>query len=200
MKKCVLRAAALVIALITAVFCIGSCGNGSAITEEIKTRPIPEGMTFDDLCGILSIYGHKVGLPCTMEDIIALDDRISRDPKYSAQFVLSTNREASLVYSPSSGVNGSSYFNTVFLFARDEIYKKDLFAINGDIKFGSDISAVRELLGEPINTTTTTVFKGVSMDYAFVEGDAALRLSLISDADNKLCAATFMYTKWTKVQ
>jgi hypothetical protein len=198
MKKSVLRAAALVIALITAVFCISSCGNGSAITEEIETCPIPEGMTFDELCGMLSVYGHRVTLPCTMDDITALDDRISRDPKYSAQFVLSTNREASLVYSPSSGVNGSSYFETVMLWARDETYKKDLFAVCG-IKFGSDISEIQKLLGEPVSVTSSGVFEGSNYHYAYIGGDAALRLWFVGNADNELCMVQLMYTKWTKV-
>ena len=198
MKKRMIRAAALVLALFAAVLCLGACGNGSAITEEIDSRPIPEGMTFDDLCGMLSIYDHQVMLPCTMEDIIALDDRISRDPQYELQFILSTNRKAAMTYLPSSGANGSSYFNTVMLWARDEIYKTDLFSVNG-IKFGSDLSAVKDLLGEPVSASTTDVFGGVALNYAFVEGDAALRLRFIGDGDGKLCFVQLMYTKWTRV-
>lgn len=198
MKKRFLSMAALIAAFMLAVCFAGSCGNGSAITEEIETRPIPEGMTFDELCGMLSVYDHRVTLPCTMEDIIALDERISRDPQYELQFILSTNRNASMTYLPSSGANGSSYFNTVMLWARDEIYKTDLFAVNG-IKFGSDISEVKELLGEPISASTTDVFGGISLHYAYVEGDAALRLFFVGNAENKLCTVQLMYTKWTKV-
>ncbi|MBO6229829.1 MAG: hypothetical protein J6O50_04615 [Ruminiclostridium sp.] len=198
MKRHTIRAAALFLTLLASVLCLGACGNGSAINEEIDSRPIPEGMTFDDLCGILSIYDHNVTLPCTMDDIIALDERISRDPQAELQCIFSTNRQASLMYLPSSGVNGSSYFNTVMLMARDELYKTDLFAVNG-IKFGSDTSAVKELLGEPVSMTSSGVFGGSNFHYAYIEGDAALRLWFIGNADGKLCLAQLMYTKWTKV-
>ena len=198
MKKSIIKAASLALALFAAVLCLGACGNGSAITEEIETRPMPEGMTFGDLCGILSVYDRQVLLPCTMEDIIALDERISRDPQHELQFILSTNRNAAMTYLPSSGANSSSYFNTVMIWARDETYKTDLFAVN-DIKFGSDISAVKNLLGEPVSVTSSGVFGGSDFHYAYVEGDAALRLWFIGNADGKLCSAQLMYTKWTKV-
>lgn len=198
-KKRILRIIALLTAVILAVLCVGACGNGSAITEEIETCPIPDGMTFDDLCGILSVYGHQVVLPCNQEEIIALDDRISRDPKADRQCVFSTDREASLAHIPSSGANSSSYFETVMIFVRDETFKSDLFAINGDIKFGTNIAAIKELFGEPISATTADVFGGEDLYYAYVEGDAALRLWIVSDADDRLCWAELMYTKWTKI-
>ena len=200
MKKRVLRTAALLLTLLAVLLCFGSCGNGSAIAENIETSPIPDGMAFGDLCGILSIYGHKVEMPCTADDITALDERITRDPQFGSQLSFATNAKASSMYSTGSDVIGSSYYKSVTLTASDEIHKTDLFTLNGDIKFGSDISAIRGLLGEPNEECHDLSVKGdTTLKYAFIEGDDVLRLWFGSDGGGEIEFFLIMHTKWTKV-
>ena len=200
MKKLSLKMISLVIALISAVLCLGACGNGSAIAESIETCPIPAELTFDDLCGLLYIYGHQVIMPCTMEDIIALDERITRHEKFSTSLSFSTDKDVSCMYLQDSGVTDSSYYKSETLMISDETYNTDIFAINGNKKFGSDISEIRALLGEPLEDIPDVPDKGCrQFNYAFTEGDSIVRLWLDFDRSGGLYSIMIMHTKWTKI-
>lgn len=192
MKRRFLKTAALAAALILAISCL--CGCGSAIAENIETSPIPAGLTFGDLCGILSIYGHRVQLPCSAEDITALDERIGQDPKYSAQLSYSSNAGASSLYSTDCGEMGSSRYNSIMFTASDEKRKNGLFYINGNIPFGAGMDEIRGLLGEPTEYAQNVR----TLKYAFMEGDEVMRIWFGFDEDEELDFLMLLYTKWEK--
>lgn len=201
MKKRFRKIIALIMTAIIAVSCFCACGNDSAIDEEIDTSPLPAGMTFSDVCGLLYINGKQVVLPCGYDDIVALDDTIYRDPRYGVLIRVTNDEDCTIMYqSGKDGKTDKARFESVSIMAQDDTFATEVLSIDGTIKFGEDLSKIKELLGEP---TTDTHGIYVNSDtflwYAFKERDSLIRMHFTADDNGKLNGVMMLRTDWYKL-
>ena len=186
---------------VIAVSCFCACGNGSAIDEEIDTSPLPAGMTFSDVCGLLYINGKQVVLPCSCDDIVALDDTIYRDPRSGSLIRVTNDEDCTIMYqSDKNGKTDKARFESVGIMVRYDSFETEVLSINVTIRFGEKLSKIKELLGEP---TTDTHGIYVNSDtflwYAFKEKDSLIRMHFTADDNGRLNGVMMLRTDWYKL-
>ncbi len=108
----------------------------------------PDGMTTDDLCGILYYNGKQLQLPLTADDFLTLNDewKLDEDVDDSARiyydkyksFIINTHKEGN--------ARSSEDINRYFHFGRFDVGG---FSLNGDIEIGDDYSEFKAFFGEP---------------------------------------------------
>ena len=136
---------------------------GQGEIEEINGKKyckIPEGMTFEDLCGLVYYKDTQLHFPCTIDEILALNENWGTDKFYGKE----GGKDAAQVYDYSNSDKGQ-YVCTLgtisdgnleiyedvslhFHFSTD--YTEDAgFTFNG-VKNGTDMSEIKSVFGEPI--------------------------------------------------
>ncbi len=118
----------------------------------------PEGMTTDDLCGMLYYNGRQLQLPLTVDDFLALNENWIFDGADSDGYFLGSiyetdedgkiNWAKSMLISVLKGENPDPHSDTNRQFLMSGF---DLggFSLNGDIEIGDDYSELKAVFGEP---------------------------------------------------
>ncbi len=122
-----------------------------ATFRDVNYTAPPDGMTTDDLCGILYYNGKQLQLPLTADDFLTLNDewKLDEDVDDSAHiyFYHDNKYKGFAIYTHKEG-NARLYedMNRYFHFSRFDIGG---FSLNGDIEIGDDYSEFKAFFGEP---------------------------------------------------
>ncbi|MBR4112823.1 MAG: leucine-rich repeat protein [Ruminiclostridium sp.] len=117
----------------------------------------PDGMTTDDLCGILYYNGKQLQLPLTAEDFLALNENWVFDGIEGADFagaIREVDENGSINFGKSmhifacddGSVHSHEDVNRRFIMGGFDL---DGFSLNNDIEIGDDYSEFKEFFGEP---------------------------------------------------
>lgn len=169
-------------------------GCGSAVVGYENTNELPEGMTFEDMCGILSVNGNQLKLPTTIEDVVEADETLSLNGDYASMIDVAGDDSANMTVLNSNGLSELSKYTSTSVLAVDETFDSTPFMLFGSISFGDDAAKVRELLGEP-----SQYLEGVTMHYSYREEDTTLYLMFGFGEDEKIYSFNCLYTEWAKL-
>ena len=167
-------------------------------TNGIKYCEIPEGMTFEDLCGLFYYKDTQLNFPCTLDEILALDEEFQErfySENKSVSKVFKSDENGFDLDSIILGTNGdlnsvvdvSKYFSFNVTVTNLEHYSfyKDVLSFNG-IHHGDNFSEVIELLGEPCYEDIDFCY------YYFKESNKEILLEFTM-FDDKFRDARFIY-------
>lgn len=197
-KKRIRRFLSVLLTVMLTLSCFCSCGNGSAIDEEIDTSPLPAGMTFSDVCGLLYIGGKQVNLPCSFDDLLTFDDRAYKLGVHEIRFRNAT--KSTILYDLSHGQTERARYDAVMVMTYEKQAGESVFSINGTVKIGDDLSRIKEILGEPTTDTHGLyVNSGTYLWYAFKDNDSLIRLHFTADDNGKLDGVLMLRTDWYKL-
>ena len=185
-KKHILKALSLLVAVCITAGCNGSAmaetttttatttAEITTVTEQatittedveeangIKYCEIPEGMTFEDLCGLFYYKDTQLKFPCTLDEILALDEEFQErfySENKSVSKIFKTDENGFDLDSITLGTNGdlnsnddvSKCFHFVNIAKESQEYSfyQDVLSFNS-VHYGDDILLIKELLGKP---------------------------------------------------
>lgn len=169
-------------------------GCGSAVVGYETTNELPEGITFEDMRGILSVNGRQITFPTTIDDIVSADEKISLNEEYASMLRIDGDDSANMTVLNNSGLSELSKYTSSSVLAVDESFESTPFTLFGSISFGDDASKVRDILGEPIQ-----YLEGYSMHYSYREEDTTLYIMIGFGEDEHIYSFNCLYTEWEKI-
>lgn len=160
-------------------------------TNGIKYCEIPEGMTFEDLCGLIYYKDTQLHFPCTIDEILALNENWKTDKNYGVDgdksstiiyevdedgneqpcFIVGTYSEGSL----DSFANVSTQF--AFGTTMDYAFSEGGLSFAG-VKGGDSAIEIEKKLGE-----ASTEYEG-GCCYSYIQDDVELLLTFDFDENN----------------
>ena len=200
-KKHILKAFSILTAVCVTAGCNGSTtAEITTVTEQsivttedvgetngIKYCEIPEGMTFEDLCGLFYYKDTQLKFPCTLDEILALDEEfIAGEYEEARRFTCIYKYDDNGVILDFIGMSTNGDLNSYedisnrFIFnvgsgSTEYSFYQDVLSFNG-VHRGADFSAVKELLGEPSyeeNRCCGYYFrqdnKSISLEFSYTE-------------------------------
>lgn len=192
-------------------------------TEGIKYCEIPEGMTFEDLKGLIYYNGVQLHLPCTIDEIVSLCDEVELDlygdeyeyedtdgikKTYVVTDVASLkkfDKDGNFIDSISIGTRYGDLnnYNDICKFYSFNVGDGENNTLNycfykdllsfNGIQYGDDFSKVKDLLGEPSLEQLHSNGNVWFCMYYFKENDKIICFEFDGTEEGKFTSARFFY-------